>query len=215
MMGDRDYRSTITSAMDALAKDTIFVVENPQDAKTVYLHEVVRCMRRSFFDRFDKIDAKSNSFVELFGGLLRKLPYGGKIGQFAIEDIKLKGQADMIVDDIVMIFKKAAAAPKTPHASDVLYLNALMWIFNKSDAIVIYLTDDEKESSFVVMRDKKMFEETIRRVRVFSNLLNDKKTPILEPSSECSGCQYYERCYIKKQEGRPLSLSELFGRKKD
>jgi CRISPR-associated exonuclease Cas4 len=215
MMGDRDYRSTITAAIDALAKETDFKVSNPTDNKTIFLHEVVGCMRRSYFDRFDRRDHENRSFVELLGGLIRKLPYGAKVGEIAIEDIKLKGQADMIVDDIVMILKKAAAQPEIPDASDVLYANACMWIYNKMDGVIVYLTDDEKESSFVVMRDKKMFEETIRRVRVFSNLIAEKKTPILEPSPECSRCQYYERCYIKKHEGKQFSLSELLGHKKD
>jgi CRISPR-associated exonuclease Cas4 len=171
-------------------------------------------MRRSYFDRFDRLEQENKSFGELFGGLVRKLPYGSKIGEFAIEEIKLKGQADMIVDDIVIIFKRAPGAPEAPNASDVLYLNACMWIFNKTDGVIVYLTDNEKESSFAVMRDKKMFEETIRRVRVFSNLIADKKIPILEPSQECSVCQYYDRCYIKKQEGKQFTLAELFGHKK-
>jgi CRISPR-associated exonuclease Cas4 len=89
-----------------------------------------------------------------------------------------------------------------------------MWIFNKTEGVIVYLTNNEKESSFMVMRNKKMFEETIRRVRVFSNLINEKKAPILEPSPECSECQYYERCYIKKQEGKQFTLTELFTHKK-
>lgn len=213
MMGDRDYRRIISAAADALAKETGFEVPNPADNKTIFLHEVVRCLRRSYFDRFDKREQADRSFMEMIGGLIRKLPYGAKTSEFAIEDIKLKGQADMIVDDIVLIFKKASAQPETPDASDVLYINACMWIYNKTDGVIVYLTD-EKESSFVVMRDKKMFEETIRRVRVFSNLIAEKKSPILEPSAECSGCQYYERCYIKKHEGKQFSLTELFGQKK-
>ena len=44
-----------------------------------------------------------------------------------------------------------------------------------------------------------MFEETARRVRVLHDLLVEKKTPILEPSSECSTCQYYQRCYTKQK----------------
>jgi CRISPR-associated exonuclease Cas4 len=214
MMGDRDYRKTITSAVDALTKETAFQVSEPSDSKTIFLYEVVRCMRRSYFDRFDRLEQENKSFGELFGGLVRKLPYGSKIGEFAIEEIKLKGQADMIVDDIVIIFKRALGTPEVPNASDVLYLNACMWIFNKTDGVIVYLTDNEKESSFAVMRDKKMFEETIRRVRVFSNLIADKKIPILEPSQECSGCQYFDRCYIKKQEGKQFTLAELFGHKK-
>jgi CRISPR-associated exonuclease Cas4 len=214
MMGDRDYRKTITDAIDALAKETEYKVSNPSDNKAIFLHEVVRCMRRSYFDRFDKIEKENKSFGELLGGLVRKLPYGSKIGDFAIEDIKLSGQADMIVDDIIIIFRKNSESLETPNASDVLYLNACMWIFNKTDGVIVYLTNDEKESSFMVLRDKKMFEETIRRVRVFSNLISEKKVPILEPSPECSDCQYYERCYIKKQDGKHFSLTELFTNKK-
>jgi CRISPR-associated exonuclease Cas4 len=214
MMGDRDYRKTITDAIDALARETGFQVPGPSDNKTIFLHEVVRCMRRSYFDRFDRIEQGNNSFAELFGGLVRKLPYGSKIGEFDIEDIKLKGQADMIVDDIVIVFKKISGMPETPNASDVLYLNACMWIFNKTEGVIVYLTDNEKESSFAVMREKKMFEETIRRVRVFANLINDKKIPILEPSQECSTCQYYDRCYIKKHDGKQFNLTELFSHKK-
>jgi len=214
MMGDRDYRQIITGAIDALARETDFRVSNPADNKTIHLHEIVRCMRRSYFDRFDKIDKENKSFAELLGGLVRKLPYGSKIAEFAIEDIKLSGQADMIVDDIIIIFKKASGSLDTPYASDVLYMNACLWIFNKTDGIIVYLKDNEEESSFTVMRDKKMFEETIRRVRVFSNLIGDKKVPILEPSEECSGCQYYERCYIKKHDGKQFTLTELFTHKK-
>jgi CRISPR-associated exonuclease Cas4 len=172
-------------------------------------------MRRSYFNRFDRIEQENKSFGNLFGGLIRKLPYGSKIGQFSIDEINLKGQPDMIVDDVVIIFKTVPASPEIPFASDILHLNACLWIFNKSEGVLIYITDDGKESSFALIREKKMFEEVIRRVRVFSNLISDKKAPILEPSSECSSCQYYERCFIKKYEGKQFSLTELFGKRKD
>lgn len=211
MMGDRDYRKTITSAVDAITKETEPQVPNPGDNKTVYLHEVTRCMRRSYYDRFDMQEPETKGFGNLFGGLIRKLPYGSKLGEFVIDDIKLKGQSDMIVDDIVIIFKTVSVAPETPFASDILYLNACMWVFEKLTGVIIYITGDGAETSFAVSKEKKMFEEIIRRVRVFSNLIGEKKIPILEPSSECTGCQYYERCYIKRNEGKQFSLTELFG----
>jgi CRISPR-associated exonuclease Cas4 len=214
MMGDRDYRTTINNAIDVITRETESQVSNPQDNKTIYLHEVLRCMRRSYFDRFDRKESTSKNLIDVMGSLIRKLPYGSKMGEFAIEDIKLKGQVDMIVDDVVIIFKIVSSPPEVPIAFDILYLNAGMWIFNKTEGVVVYLTNDGKESSFIVLREKKMFEEVIRRVRVFSNLIGEKKTPILEPSIECSSCQYYERCFIKKQEGKQMSLSDLFGSKK-
>lgn len=214
MMGDRDYRTSISNAIDAIIKESEIAIENPNDNKSIFLHEVVRCLRRSYFDRFDRKEPENKIFGELFGSLIRKLSYGSKIGEFDIEDIKLKGQADIIVDDIVIIFKMVSLPPEIPFASDVLYLNACMWVFNKTESVVVYITNDGKESSFSVQRDKKMFEEVIRRVRVFSNLIAEKKTPILEPSVECSTCQYYEKCYIKKQEGKQFSITDLFGMNK-
>lgn len=214
MMGDRNYRDTVSSAIDAITKETETQLSNPQDNKTVFLHEVVRCLRRSYFDRFDRLEPENRVFGSLFEGLIRKLPYGSKVGEFAIDEIKLKGQADMIVDDIVILFKMVSSPPEMPFASDILYLNACMWIFNKTDGVVIYITNDGEESSFSVLREKKMFEEILRRVRVFSNLIGEKKAPILEPSLECSSCQYYERCYIKRHEGKQFSLSEMFSIKK-
>jgi len=213
MMGDKDYRQTINAALDALAKETRQEITNPNNNKQIYLHEVARCMRRSYFDRFDSLEPSGKDFEGVFGGLIRKLPYGAKLGEFAIDEIKLNGQADMIVDDIVIIFKTVKEFPENPSASDVLYLNGCMWIFNKTEGVIIYVTGDGKETSFALFREKKMFEEVIRRVRVFSNLISDKKTPILEPSPECTNCQYYERCYIKKREGRQISIHELFGSK--
>jgi CRISPR-associated exonuclease Cas4 len=77
--------------------------------------------------------------------------------------------------------------------------------------MIIYITSDKEEFTFSIIRDKKMFEEVIRRVRVLSDLLNEQKTPILEPSMNCMDCQYYSRCYISKKNSKELSLAEMLG----
>ncbi len=79
------------------------------------------------------------------------------------------------------------------------------------EGILIYLTGDQKETSFSLSRDKKMFEEIVRRVRVLNDLLKQKKIPIWEPSDECSNCQYYERCYLRQKISRSVSIKDLFG----
>jgi len=56
-----------------------------------------------------------------------------------------------------------------------------------------------------------MFEEVIRRVRVLNDLLKERKTPILEPSTECSDCQYFERCFMTKVNTKQVSLAEMLG----
>ena len=134
------------------------------------------------------------------------------MGDYDIKDgIKLKGQADMVVRDVVMIFRSVEAFPENPLPSDILYLNACMWMFDKIEGIITYITRDGKEDSFVATKNQKMFEEVIRRTKVFNDLLKEKKKPIIEPSMECLNCQYYTRCFIKKKEGKPISIPSLFG----
>jgi len=213
MMGERDYRQVIKSIIDSISKEIEPQID-AKEIKTIHLHEVVRCLRRSYYDRVDPLEPERTSFNNLISGLLRKMQYGSKLGEYTIEDIKLKGQADIIVDDVVMIFRSATSPPETPLSSDALYMNACLWIFNKIDGIIVYISGDGKEVSFSFTKDKRMFEETIRRVRVLNNLLEEKKVPILEPSEECSSCQYYERCYLKQKIARRINIQELFGLKK-
>ena len=209
-MGDRDYRHLIKNAIESIGRDVEPKVD-PKDNKTIFIHEVVRCLRRSYFDRIDPIEVKRTSFNNLMTGLLQKMEYGGKEGGFSIEDITLKGKADMVVDDAIIIFRSSLQVPESPFATDLLYLNACMWILNKNEGIVVYMTPDGKETSFSLAKEKKMFEEVVRRVRVLYDLLEEKKVPILEPSVECSSCQYYERCFVKQKIGKQINIQELFG----
>ena len=214
-MGDRDYRELIKNAIDSIGREIEPQID-VNDIKTIHLFEVVRCLRRSYYERTEPKEIERTGFHDLVGGLLRSKGYGPKTTrEFEIDEIKLKGYTDMIVDDVVIIFRSADVLPENPKSHDLLYLNACMWIFDKMEGILIYLTGDRKEASFSLTRNKKMFEELVRRVRVLSDLLKQKKVPILEPSDECSTCQYYEKCYIKQKVGKTISLKDLVGFKKD
>lgn len=209
-MGDRDYRQVIKNAIESIGRDIEPKIDS-KDKNTIFVHEVVRCLRRSYYDRTDPIEPLRTSFSNLMTGLIQKMEYGGKDGEFSIDEIKLKGRADMVVDDTVIIFRSTTELPVSPFSSDLLYLNAIMWIFKKVDGIIVYLTPDGKESSFSLSKDNKMFEEVVRRVRVLNELLGEKKVPILEPSLECSSCQYYQRCYLKEKISKQINIHELFG----
>jgi len=210
MMGDRDFRSVVENAINSIGKELEIKIDSA-DIQTIHLHEVVQCLRRSYYDRIDPQEVQRTGFNELLSGLLRKLQYGSDPKHFDIEEIKLKGQVDMLIDDSIFLFRGATTELENPIANDVLFLNACMWIYDKPDGIIIYLTGDKKETSFSISRNKKMFEEIIRRVRVLNDLLKEQKTPILEPSTECSNCQYYERCFMKKKNAKQLDLAEMLG----
>jgi CRISPR-associated exonuclease Cas4 len=210
MMGDRDYRNTIQNAIGSIGKELEIEIDS-KDIQTIHLQEVTQCLRRSYYDRIEPNEIERRGFNELLSGLLRKLQYGSEPKEFAIDDIKLKGQVDMLVDDSILLFRSAIDELESPQANDVLYLNACMWIYDKVEGVIIYITGDRKETTFSLTRNKKMFEEIIRRVRVLHDLLKEQKTPILEPSSDCSNCQYYERCFMKRKNTRQMSLEGILG----
>lgn len=213
-MGDRDFRGIIKNVVDSIGRELEIEID-VKDIKTIHLKEAVQCLRRSYYDRVDSKEVEIRGFNDLLSGLLRKLQYGSSPKEFAIDDIKLRGHADMIADDSIVLFRPANIVLETPLANDLLYLNACMWIYDKTDGIIVYITGDKKEIIFSLTRDKKMFEEIVRRVRVLSDLLKEEKTPILEPSNDCTDCQYYQRCFITKKNTKQVSLSEMLGLSKD
>ena len=210
-MGDRDYRSVIKNAVESVGRELEYRFKK-DDISKIHASEVTGCLRRAFYDRTDEIERDRTSFSDLIGGMFRQLEYGAQPKDFSLEDINLETQADLIVDDLVMVFRSTGEHPESPPAKDLLYINACMYAYDKVDGVIIYITGKGEEISFSVTKNKKMFEETVRRVRVLNDLLKEKKTPILETSIECSGCQYYERCYTNKKAGKTINF---FGAGKD
>ena len=210
-MGDRDFRSITHNAIRSIGNELEIEIDS-KDIQTIHLQEVTKCLRRSYYDRIDPNEIERRGFNELLSGLLRKLQYGSEPKEFAIDKIKLKAQVDMITDDSILLFRSALGELENPQANDILFLNACMWIYDKVDGVIVYITGDKKEITFSLTRNKKMFEETIRRVRVFNDLLKEQKTPIIEPSSDCSDCQYFERCFMKKKTSKQISLMGIFGK---
>ena len=211
MMGDRDFRSITHNAIRSIGNELEIEIDS-KDIQTIHLQEVTKCLRRSYYDRIDPNEIERRGFNELLSGLLRKLQYGSEPKEFALDEIKLKAQVDMITDDSILLFRSALGELENPQANDVLYLNACMWIYDKVDGVIVYITGDKKEITFSLTRNKKMFEETIRRVRVLNDLLKEQKTPILEPSSDCSDCQYFERCFMKRKSSKQISLMGILGK---
>ena len=217
-VGDRDYKQIVRDAIDTIGEDVQLKID-AKDPNTIYLNEATKCLRRSFYDRTDPLETEQTQFNKVLGGLFRKMKSHATIGKYEMDSgIALKGQVDMIKDDVVLIFRAVNRYPENPLPVDILFVNACMWMFNKIEGVVVYITPDGKEESFVTNRNQKMFEEVIRRTKVFHDLLERKNTdpkakpPIIEPSMDCLDCQYYERCYIRKKEGKQITLSSLFGK---
>ena len=217
-VGDRDYKQIVRDAIDSIGEDVQLKFDT-KDPNIVYLHEATKCLRRSFYDRTEPLETEQTQFNKVLGGLFRKMKSQATIGKYEMDNgLALKGQVDMIKDDVVLIFRSVNRYPENPLPVDILYVNACMWMFNKIEGVVVYITPDGKEESFVTNRNQKMFEEVIRRTKVFHDLIERRNTdpkakpPIIEPSIDCLDCQYYERCYIRKKEGKQITISSLFGK---
>jgi CRISPR-associated exonuclease Cas4 len=213
--GDRDYKQVVKDAFDSI-DEVVSLKIDTKDTNTIYLHEATKCLRRSFYDRIDPLETEQTQFNKVLGGLFRKMKSNATVGKYDLDGgLTLKGQADMIKDDVVLLFRSIDKFPENPLAVDMLYLNACMWLFDKIEGIIVYITPDGKEDSFVTNRNQKMFEEVVRRTKVFHDLLEKNnadpkaKPPIIEPSLDCLDCQYYERCYIKKKTGRTITMGSL------
>ena len=216
--GDRDYKQVVRDAIDSIGEDVSLKIDT-KDINTIYLHEATKCLRRSFYDRMDPLDTAQTQFNKVLGGLFRKMKSNATTGKYDMDGgLVLKGEADMIKDDVILIFRSVDKFPENPMPVDMLYLNACMWLFDKIEGVIVYITPDGKEDSFVANRNQKMFEEVIRRTKVLHDLLEKNKAdpkakpPIIEPSLDCLDCQYYERCYIKKKTGKTVTISSLFGK---
>ena len=216
--GDRDYKQVVRDAIDSIGEDISFKIDT-KDINTIYLYEATKCLRRSFYDRTDLLETEHTQFNKILGGLFRKIKSQSTVGEYDMTGgLTLKGQADMIKDDVVLIFRSIAKFPENPIAADMLYINACMWMFDQIEGVIVYITPDGKEESFVTNRNQKMFEEVVRRTKIFHDLLEKNnadpkaKPPIIEPSLDCLDCQYYERCYIKKKTGKTITISSLFGK---
>jgi len=218
VVGDRDYKQIVRDAIDSIGEDAQLKFDL-KDSNTIYLHEATKCLRRSFYDRTEPLETEQTQFNKVLGGLFRKMKSQSIVGKYEMDGgLALKGQADMIEDDVILIFRSVNRYPENPLPADILYINACMWMFNKIEGVVVYITPDGKEESFVTNKNQKMFEEVIRRTKVFHDLLEKRNTdpkakpPIIEPSIDCLDCQYYERCYIRKKEGKQITISSLFGK---
>jgi CRISPR-associated exonuclease Cas4 len=218
VVGDRDYKQIVRDAIDSIGEDVQLKFDT-KDPNIVYLHEATKCLRRSFYDRTEPLETEQTQFNKVLGGLFRKMKSHATIGTYKMDSgLAIKGQVDMIEDDVVMIFRAVNRYPEDPLPADILFVNACMWMFDKIEGVVVYITPDGKEESFVTNKNQKMFEEVIRRTKVFHDLIERRNTdpkakpPIIEPSMDCLDCQYYERCYIRKKEGKQITISSLFGK---
>lgn len=212
MLGGRDVRKLIVAYTNETYKKLRRITNDPT---RIYTSEASQCTRLSYYERVDPIDSNS---AELFQILLRhgfKNSFESIESEYKIDNLTLVLTADIILENELVVMQITDSLPGSPKPQDLLYLNACLYAFDKPEGILIYVLGDGKSTEFLVAKSAKMFEELVRRARVLSTLLKEKRVPIVEPSESCMTCKYYGRCYTMERKETSFSIESLFGKSKD
>ena len=213
MLGGRDFRKLILTDMNERRKK---LRRDDDDPTRIYASEASQCTRFSYYDRVDPINSNS---AELFHFLLThgfRLSFENIESEYKTDNLTLVLNTDIVLEkELVVRLQVTHSLPDSPRPYDLLYLNACLYALDKQEGILIYVRGDGQSSEFLVTKSGKMFEELIRRARVLSTLLREKRVPIVEPSESCMTCKYYGRCYIMERKESSFSIEGLFGKSKD
>jgi CRISPR-associated exonuclease Cas4 len=215
MLGERDVKKMIEKTFDKIYAN-IGQISSKNDPNIIHVLEASRCTRLSYYERKDPISTQGSIAkisILLKDGIRRS--FSNIDGEYKVDNLTLHATADAIIDDqYVARFELVTKLPEVPHPRDLLYLNACLFVFNKNDGVLIYMTPDGQSLDFFVTKNNRMFEDVVRRARILSTLLEECKVPIIEPCDLCLSCKYYERCYYRERKIANFSLESLFGRGK-
>lgn len=215
MLGERDVKKMIEKTFDKIYAN-IGQISSKNDPNIIHVLEASRCTRLSYYERKDPISTQGSIAkisILLKDGIRRS--FSNIDGEYKVDNLTLHATADAIIDDqYVARFELVTKLPEVPHPRDLLYLNACLFVFNKNDGVLIYMTPDGQSLDFFVTKNNRMFEDVVRRARILSTLLKECKVPIIEPCDLCLSCKYYERCYYRERKISNFSLESLFGRGK-
>jgi len=206
MLGGRNFHKLIEDELVKISKN----LGLNYDLNGIHVSEITHCSRLSYFERMDPlIDEFSNALSNIFKSSLQKL-LNGNTREYKIDDLAIYATVDLIKDDELIInFVPVSEIPDYPHPKDLLYTNACMYVFDKESGFIVYFTPEGKYVEFNISKSKRMFEQVVRRARILSLLLKEKKTPVVEPSELCFSCKYYQRCYGQQKESE--HLLDVFG----
>jgi CRISPR-associated exonuclease Cas4 len=210
MLGGRNFHKLIEDELIKISKKLTLVY----DSNGIHVSEITRCSRLSYFERTDPfVDEYSNALSNISKGSLTKL-LNGITREYKVDDLILYATVDLMIDNEMIInFVPVSKLPEYPHPNDLLYANASMFIFDIQGGFIVYFTPEGKFVEFSVSESKRMFEQVVRRARILSLLLKEKKTPVVEPSELCFSCKYFQRCFQQKESEHLVDILGI-GKKK-
>jgi CRISPR-associated exonuclease Cas4 len=212
-VGIENYRA----ASDAPAKVDVYdVIEKTfsdlspdfDDESKITIEEVSGCLRGAYLDRKDPAQHTYKQMISTImeKGTFRILEKPGEGEIVVTPNIKLYGRADRVEDDVIIIFRRTPELPDVPYAEHFMELNAYLHIFDKEEGVIVYFDNQGNEAEFVVPKNKRLLNETLRRASILNTLLKNDIVPALEPSLRCIKCPYNEKCYYPSEDKQKLGF---------
>jgi CRISPR-associated exonuclease Cas4 len=217
MLGGRNLHEIIENAIDDIYENLSVKIDKTNSDR-IHAIEASTCTRFAYYERKDSLPSDNAAKISSLLGNGMRHSLSNVHGEYKIDTLALEVNVDMIMaNEFIVRFEIVSTLPDVPQPQHMLYLNACLFAFNKDEGFLIYMTEDGKMVEFSITRNNKMFEELVRRARVLSTLLKENRVPIVEPSSLCTTCKYFERCYARKkikEESSGFILEEIFKPKK-
>jgi CRISPR-associated exonuclease Cas4 len=213
MLGSRDYPMIINEKLNQIFSGRKKKAE--LDFHNIRVEEAIQCTRLSYFDRMEPIEDITPQIInnlvrEGFLNLMKSTE-----AKYKIEDLTLVVTPDLVLDgELIANFHLVSILPDSVSPRDMLFANACLFALDKELAIVVYITPEGTHTQFFVGKSNRMFEQVVRRARILSMLLEERKKPVIEPSPFCVGCKYNDRCFPQQKDKSPQLLEDLFGTNK-
>lgn len=209
MLGSRDFPKLI---QDKLIQIYCAGVKHKQlDADTIDVAEAIQCNRLSYYER---TEPENDALPQIIQKILRlgfRDAMGSKAAEYKVENLTLTVTPDLVFEkDFVVNFYPVSTLPDSLLPEDMLYTNACLFALEREVGLVVYVTQDGQQTLFFVGKSNRMFEQVVRRARILSILLGERKTPVIEPSRYCLTCKYNDRCFPQQKDTGPQLLEGLF-----
>jgi CRISPR-associated exonuclease Cas4 len=209
MLGSRDFPKLI---LDKLIQIYCAGAKHNQlDADTIDVAEAIQCNRLSYYERTEPENDALPQIIQRILKLGFRDALGSIAAEYKVENLTLTVTPDLVFEkDFVVNFYPVSTLPDSLLPEDMLYTNACLFALEREVGLVVYVTQDGQQTQFFVGKSNRMFEQVVRRARILSILLGERKTPVIEPSKYCLTCKYNDRCFPQQKDTGPQLLEGLF-----
>lgn len=209
MLGSRDFPKLI---LDKLIQIYCAGAKHNQlDEDTIDVAEAIQCNRLSYYERTEPENDALPQIIQRILKLGFRDALGSVAAEYKVENLTLTVTPDLVFEkDFVVNFYPVSTLPDSLLPEDMLYTNACLFALEREVGVVVYVTQDGQQTQFFVGKSNRMFEQVVRRARILSILLGERKTPVIEPSKYCLTCKYNDRCFPQQKDTGPQLLEGLF-----